>query len=126
RGRGGRWVQCLSFGKAGLDGRLRIGAELLALPGKPVTAEALAHMMLMAACSGGADFAAADLHAGQAARIGDRYDLPTVAAAVSIYRATRAALNGDSAAAPQIYRHAAAQLGRLGPVRPGAWAGRVA
>ena len=120
---GGRWVQCLSFRHDGLDERLRIGAELLALPGKPVTAEALAHMMLMAACSGGADFAAADLHADQAARIGDRYDLPTVAAAVSIYRATRAALNGDSAAAAELYRQAAAQLGRLGLWRQGAWLG---
>lgn len=111
---GGRWVQCLSFWHDGLDERLRIGAELLALPGKPVTAEALAHMMLMAASSGGADFAAADQHAGQAARIAGRYDLPTVAAAVSIYRATRAALDGDSAAAAGLYQQAAAQLGRLG------------
>lgn len=111
---GGRWVQCLSFWHDGLDERLRIGAELLALPGKPVTAEALAHMMLMAASSGGADFAAADQHAGQAARIAGRYDLPTVAAAVSIYRATRAVLDGDSAAAAGLYQQAAAQLGRLG------------
>src|SRR5262249_6750096 len=80
-------------------------------------------MMLMAACSGGAEFAAADLHAGQAARIGDRYDLPTVAAAVSIYRATRAALNGDSAAAAELYRQAAAQLGRLRLGLQGGWRG---
>jgi Bacterial transcriptional activator domain/AAA ATPase domain len=110
---GGRWVQSLSFWHDGLDERLRIGAELLALPGKPVTAEALAHMMLMAGNCGGADFAAADQHADQAARIADRYDLPTVAAA-SIYRATRAALDGDSAAAAELYQQAAAQLGRLG------------
>ena len=109
-----RWVQNLSFWHDGLDERLRIGAELLALPGKPVTAEALAHVMLMAANCGGADFAAADQHAGQAARIADRYDLPTVAAAVSIYRATRAALDGDFAAAAELYQQAAAQLGRLG------------
>ena len=111
---GGRWVQCLSFRHDGLDERLCIGAELLALPGKPVTAEALAHMMLMAASCGGADFATADQHADQAARIADRYDLPTVAVAVSIYRATRAALNGDSAAAAGLYQQVAAQLGRLG------------
>jgi DNA-binding SARP family transcriptional activator len=116
---GGRWVQCLSFRHDGLDERLRIGAELLALPGKPVTAEALAHMMLMAASCGGADFAAADRHAGQAARIADRYDLPTVAAAVSIYRATRAALNGDPAAA-ELYQQAAVQMDRLGVSQQGA------
>src|SRR5262249_25300508 len=63
---GGRWVQCLSFRHDGLDERLRIGAELLELPGKPVTAAALAHMMLMAARCGDADFATADQHAGQA------------------------------------------------------------
>jgi hypothetical protein len=111
---GGRWVQSLSFWHDGLDDRLRIGAELLALPGKPVTAEALAHMMLMAAKCGGTDFAAADQHADQAACIADRYGLPTVAAAVSIYRATRAALDGDSAAAAELYQQAAAQMGRLG------------
>ena len=110
---GGRWVQSLSFWHDGLDERLRIGAELLALPGKPVTAEAVAHMALMAAKCGVTDFAAADQHAGQAARIADRYDLPTVAAVVSIYRATRAALDGDSAAA-ELYQQVAAQLGRLG------------
>jgi DNA-binding SARP family transcriptional activator len=110
---GARWVQSLSFWHDGLDERLLIGTELLALPGKPVTAEALAHMMLMAANCGDTDFAAADQHADQAARIADRYDLPTVAAAVSIYRATRAALDGDSAAA-ELYQQAAAQLGRIG------------
>ncbi len=111
---GGRRVQNLSFWHDGLDERLRIGAELLALPGKPVTAEALAHITLMAAKCGSADFAAADQHAGQAARIADRYDLPTVTAAVSIYRATRAALDGDSAVAAELYQRAAEQMCRLG------------
>ena len=64
-----------------------------------MTAEALAHLMLMAASCGAADFAAADRHADQAARIADRYDLPAVAAAISIYRALRAALDGDLAGA---------------------------
>lgn len=117
---GGRWVQSLGFLHDGLDERLRIGTELLALPGKPVTAEALAHMMLMAASCGGSDFAAADRHAGQAARIADRYDLPTVAAAVSIYRAMRAALDGDPAAAAELYQQAGAQMGRLGMRQHGA------
>jgi DNA-binding SARP family transcriptional activator len=111
---GGRWVQNLSFWHEGLDERLRIGAELLALPGKPVTAEALAHTMLMAASCGGADFTAADQHAGLAARIADRYDLPTVTAAASIYRATRVALDGDSAAAAELYQQAAAQYCKVG------------
>src|SRR5258708_4646227 len=91
---GGRSRRGLSLWHDGVDERLGIGAEPLALRGKPVTTEALAHVMLMAASSGCADFATADQHAGQAARIADRYDLPTVAAAVSIYRATRAALDG--------------------------------
>jgi DNA-binding SARP family transcriptional activator len=116
---GGRWVQNLSFRHDGLDERLRIGAELVALPGKPVTAEALAHMMLMAASCGVADFAAADQHAGQAEHIADRYDLPTVAAVISIYRATRTALNGDAVAAAELYRQAAAQLDRLGQAGTG-------
>ena len=77
----GRYIQ--SFRHDGLAERQSLGAELLALPGKPVTAEALAHLMLMRASSGAADFAAADLHAAQAAHIADRYDLPVVAAAVS-------------------------------------------
>ena len=109
----------MSFRHDGLDERLRIGAELVALPGKPVTAEALAHMMLMAASCGVADFAAADQHAGQAEHIADRYDLPTVAAVISIYRATRTALNGDAVAAAELYRQAAAQLDRLGQAGTG-------
>jgi DNA-binding SARP family transcriptional activator len=115
---GGRWVQNLSFRHDGLGERLRIGADLVALPGKPVTAEALAQMMLMAARCGVADFAAADQHAGQAAHIAGRYDLPTVGAVVSIYRATRAGLDGDAAAA-ELYRQAAAQLDALGQAGAG-------
>jgi tetratricopeptide (TPR) repeat protein len=111
---GGRWVQSLSFWHDGLDERLRIGAELLALPGKPVTAEALAHVALMGISSSTANFDAADGHASQAARIADRYRLPAVTVMISIHRALRAAVDGDMATAEQLYRQAAAELDRLG------------
>jgi len=103
-----------SFRHDGLAERQALGAELLALTGKPVTAEALAHVLLMMASSGAADFAAADRHADQAAHFAARYDLPTTAAAVSVYRAMRAALEGDLAGAAELYRQAAAAVDRLG------------
>jgi hypothetical protein len=108
----GRWTQ--SFRYAGPDERLRIGGELLLVTGKPVTAEAVARGMLMAASCGIADFLAADWHAAEAARIARRYQLPTIEAAVGMYRAMRTALNGDPAAAAEHYRQAARQLGRFG------------
>jgi len=108
----GRFFQ--SYRHDGLDERHRLGAELLALPGKPVTAEALAHLMLMTAYSGAADFAAADRHAAEAGTIADRYNLPVIATRVTAYRALRSALGGDAAAADEGYRQAAEQMGRLG------------
>ena len=114
----GRYFQ--SFRHDGLAERRRLGTELLALPGKPVTAEALAHTLLMAASSGAADFAAADRHADQAALIADRYDLPTIATSISIYRAMRTALGGDLAAAGELYQQSAAGLNRLGLWQHGA------
>ncbi len=114
----GRDIQ--SFRHDGLEERLRMGAELLALPGKPVTTEALAHLMLMRACSAGADFGTADEHAAEAARIGDRYELPVVTTRVSFYRAMRAGLDGDVAAADALYEQAAAAMGTLGMWRHGA------
>ena len=114
----GRYMQ--SYRHDGLAERQSLGAELLALPGKPVTAEALAHLMLMAASSGAADFATADLHADQAARIAERYDLTTAVTALSIYRAMRAALDGDPAGAADLYQQAAAGMERLGLRQQGA------
>ena len=108
----GRYVQ--SFRHDGLAERLRLGAELLALPGKPVTGEALAHMLLLVASSGVADFHTADRHADQAARIADRYDLPVTANNVTFYRALRASLDGNPTAATELYRQAAAGMNRLG------------
>ena len=108
----GRYFQ--SFRYDGLAERQRLGTELLSLPGKPVTAEALAHTLLLVASSGAADFAAADRHADQAARIADRYDLYLIATAVSIYRAMRTGLDGGLTAAGELYQQAAAQLNRLG------------
>jgi DNA-binding SARP family transcriptional activator len=108
----GRFMQ--TFRRDGLAERQQLGAELLALPGKPVTAEALAHLMLMASSSGAADFGTADRHADQAARIADRYELAVTASAVSFYRAMRAGLDGDQTGAGEVYHQAAAGLDRLG------------
>ena len=108
----GRYFQ--TYRHDGLAERQALGAELLALPGKPVTAEALAHLTLMVASCGAADFAVADRHADQAAYIAARYDLPTVAAAASTYRALRAALDGDLTGAAELYQQAAAAIDRLG------------
>ena len=114
----GRHMQ--SFRHDGLAERETLGAELLALPGTPVTADALAHLMLMRAGSGAADFDTADLHAAQAAHIADRYDLPVIAAQVGYYRALRAMLDGDLTAAEDRYQHAGAQLDKLGMWQYGA------
>jgi DNA-binding SARP family transcriptional activator len=109
-----------TFRDDGLAERLSLGAELLALPGKPATAETLAHVTLMCANSGIGDFDAADMHAGEAARIAERYDL-VLAASVRFYRAMRTALNGDLPAAAELYQRAAAQMDRLGTWRVGAF-----
>ncbi len=108
----GRWTE--SFRRDGPAERLKIGGELLMVSGKPVTAQAVARGMLMAASCGIADFLAADWHAAEAARIAERYQLPTIGAAVSMYRAMRTALNGDPAAAAERYRGAARQLRGFG------------
>jgi hypothetical protein len=107
----GRWTE--SFRSHGPDERLRIAGELLTVSGKPVTAEAAARAMLMAASCGIADFLAADWHAAEATRIARRHRLPTIEAAVALYRAMRAALNDDPAA-PGLYRQAARRLGGFG------------
>jgi DNA-binding SARP family transcriptional activator len=109
---GGHYFQ--SFAHDGQAERQALGAELLALPGKPVTGEALAHLTAMLASCGAADFAAADRHADRAARIASRYDLPTVNAGVGIYRAMRVALGGDLTGAAEPYQQAAAAMDRLG------------
>jgi DNA-binding SARP family transcriptional activator len=109
-----------SFKHDGLAERDALGAELLALPGKPVTGESLAHLILMEANCADADFAAADVHAGEAARIADLYDLHRLSPAVWLYRALRLALDGDLAAADDIYRQFAARVDRFGVWRHGA------
>ena len=98
-----------SFRHDGLAERRALGAELLAVPAKPVVAEVFAHLILMAANCGSADFDTADMHAGEAARIADRYDL-LLAAPVWFYRALRTALDGDLPAACDLYQQAAAQM----------------
>lgn len=113
----GRYLQ--SYRHDGQEERLRLASELLALPGKPVTALALAHLMLMAASSGQANFGEADLHAAEASRIAVRYDLPAIASRVSAYRALRAALAGDPDAS-KLYEEATEQMTRLGMWEHGA------
>ncbi len=98
-----------SFRHDGLAERRALGAELLAVPAKPVVAEVFAHLILMAANCGAADFGAADMHAGEAARIADCYDL-LLAAPVWFYRALRTALAGDLPAACDLYQRAAAAM----------------
>jgi DNA-binding SARP family transcriptional activator len=120
----GRYTQ--SFRHDGLAERQSLGAELLALPGKPVTAEAVAHLMLMQAYGGAGDFGTADLHADRAAQIADRYHLPLVAVKVTYYHAMRAGLSGDAGAAHDLYRQAAEQMGRLGMWRHGTGLGALA
>jgi DNA-binding SARP family transcriptional activator len=114
----GRYLQ--SYRYDGLDERFRLGAELLALPGKPVTTEALAHLMLMRANCGIARFDEADRHAEQAEQIAARYDLPWIAASMlGFYRAMRAALAGH-AHAVESYERAAAEMNQLGMWQHGA------
>jgi DNA-binding SARP family transcriptional activator len=108
----GRCVQ--SFARDGPEERLRLGGELLLVSGKPAAAEAIARAVLMAACCGTADFAAADWHAAEAGRIASRYRLPAIEAAAGLYRALRTALNGDTDTAAERYRETGRQLGRLG------------
>jgi hypothetical protein len=108
----GRWEA--SYRHDGLAERLSLGADLLALPGTPVTVTAGAHVALMMANCGTADFGAADAHADEAARIAGRYHLPTITTPVSAYRAMRAALDGDPARSEELYRTAADQIDRSG------------
>ena len=108
----GRYEQ--AFRHDGLAERQALGAELLALPGKPVTAEALAHLLALYASACAGDFAEADRHADQAAQIIGRYDLPAAAVAVSVYRAMRAALDGDLTGAAELYQQAATAIDKFG------------
>ncbi len=108
----GRYTQ--SFRHDGLAERLSLGTELLALPAKPVTTEALAHLMIMQAKGGAGDFDAADLHAEEAGLIADRYDMPVVAVKVGCHRAMRAALAGDVALTDERYRQVGRQMKAIG------------
>jgi DNA-binding SARP family transcriptional activator len=108
----GRYTQ--SFRHDGLAERLSLGTELLALPAKQVTTEALAHLMIMQAKGGAGDFEAADLHADEAGLIADRYDIPVVAVKVGCHRAMRAALTGDIGLTDERYRQVGRQLNAIG------------
>jgi hypothetical protein len=108
----GRFMQM--FRPAELAERVSLSAEMLALPGAPVTATAVAHLGLMMTVCGSADFLTADRHAGEAARMAAEYDLPTVAVLVTMYRAMRAGVDGDMASAEDLYQQAASHLSRLG------------
>jgi DNA-binding SARP family transcriptional activator len=108
----GRYTQ--SFRNDGLAERLSLGSELLALPAKPVTTEALAHLMIMQAKCGAGDFDAADLHADEAGLIAERYDIPVAAVKVGCYRAMRAALTGDVGLTDDRYRQVGRQMKSIG------------
>jgi hypothetical protein len=84
------------------------------MDGKPVTTDAIAHLLLMQANCARADFDAADLHTAEAERIIGAYNLPALATRVSFYRALRTALSGDAAGAELSYTEAAEQMSRLG------------
>lgn len=108
-----RYAQTLRYPE--LDSEpLRLGAEMLAMDGKPVTTDAIAHLLLMQANCARADFDAADLHTAEAERIIGAYNLPALATRASFYRALRTALSGDVARAELSYTEAAEQMSRLG------------
>jgi len=109
-----------TFRRDGLAERLSLGAELLGLPARSVTTEALGHVVLMVANTATADFGAADLHAEEAARIAERHSLMLAAVPVGFYRALRKALSADVPAAEELYRRGAAQMDRLGLWQHGA------
>jgi DNA-binding SARP family transcriptional activator len=109
-----------TFRRDGLAERLSLGAELLDLPARSVTTEALGHVVLMVANTATADFRAADLHAEEAARIAERHGLMLAAVPVGFYRALRTALSADVHAAEELYRRGAAQMDRLGLWQHGA------
>ena len=108
----GRWMQ--TFRHDGLEERLSLGTELLALPDKRATTEATAYLGLMAASCGTADFAAADQYAADAARLARRYDFSPVTLVINEYHAMRTAVDGDWAGAEELYQQVAVQIDRLG------------
>ena len=109
-----------TFRRDGLAERLSLGAELLDLPVKSVTTEALGHVILMVANTAAADFRTADLHADEVARIAERHALMLAAVPLGFYRALRMALSADVPAAEELYRRGAAQMNRLGLWQHGA------
>ncbi|MGS2618204.1 BTAD domain-containing putative transcriptional regulator [Micromonospora sp. LZ34] len=106
-----------AFGRAGLAAeRARIGAELVNLAARHelVSFEVLGHLVLLQAHCALADLAAADVHAGAADRLAERYDLPLVGVFTQWYAALRLAVDGQPAAAEAGYRAAAARLAGSG------------
>ncbi|MEU1358821.1 BTAD domain-containing putative transcriptional regulator [Micromonospora zamorensis] len=102
-----------AFDRVGLAAdRARIGAELVDLAARHrlVTFEVLGHLVLVQAHCALADRSAADAHARAADRLAERYELPLVGVFTRWYAALRLALDGDSTAAADAYRLAAAQL----------------
>nr|WP_052479018.1 AAA family ATPase [Kibdelosporangium sp. MJ126-NF4]CEL21666.1 regulator [Kibdelosporangium sp. MJ126-NF4]CTQ92446.1 regulator [Kibdelosporangium sp. MJ126-NF4] len=100
-----------SFSRAGnTRDRLRIGTELVSLAARHslLAFEVLGHLILLQSHSALADFAAADVHAEQVARLGDDYQLPGVGVFTQWYRALRASVAGQDVSA--LYRSAAAAL----------------
>ncbi|WP_242908939.1 AfsR/SARP family transcriptional regulator [Actinomadura terrae] len=100
-----------TFERTGLAPRRdEIGAELVALAERHgLTAfEILGHLIRLQACSGMADFPAADRHAAAAERLSERHERPLVRVFTGWYRALRDAAAGRPA--EPAYREAAALL----------------
>jgi DNA-binding SARP family transcriptional activator/tetratricopeptide (TPR) repeat protein len=113
----GRCVQ--SFRHDGLAERMHMGAELLATPGKSVIIQSWARELMIKVSCGVGDFDVADVHAREAARLAERYNIASAAFNVTFFRALRAALAGDVPGASQLYRQGAAEMERLGLGDPG-------
>ncbi|HEX4817751.1 MAG TPA: BTAD domain-containing putative transcriptional regulator [Nonomuraea sp.] len=108
----GWYHQTFRYGE--LAERERTGRELLELSGSRVTVKALGHLIVMLSATGRADFAQADVHAAEALRLAESYDLPIARAAVSFYRGLRAGLAGDDDGSDSHLRAGAELAGRLG------------
>ena len=106
----------------GLAERVSLGAELLDLPAKSVTTEALGHVILMAA-----SVSAADFRPPRTCTPTGRHASPSATTSCSppsrlgFYRALRKALSADVPAAEELYRRGAALMDRFGQWQHGAF-----
>jgi DNA-binding SARP family transcriptional activator len=115
------YARCVqTFRHDGHAERMQMCAELLQTPGKSVITESWAREMMIKVNCGAGDFDAAEVHAREAARLAERYNIASAVFNVTLYRALRAGLAGDFSGADRLYRQAAAEMDRLGLGDPGA------